>query len=156
MGSIENDNFAEYDGSFSDTYEENQPKKRGRKKKTEKKENSKQKEEKLEVPDENEELIDALINDENADIDDGMLDDAFAQYSPGIDLACDTTGTINKLRTKLPRNVTEVSNGNEQSASEFVIKWCNKMMQKDEYTDDERDAFDAIMELVARLGMENE
>lgn len=150
--------YGGYDGGLTDEYEDDVPKKRGRKKKsaTAADKSHEQNDSVLVVSADNDELIDALINGEEVSSEE--LDNAFAQYSPGVDLCCDTTGTIGKLRTRLPKenSIAGIDANDEQTAARFVIKWCNRMMRKDDYTDDENDAFETMKELLARLGEDDE
>lgn len=151
MAKVE-DMYGGYDGGLSDTYEDDDltPKKRGRKKKSESEKKNKEMKTREVVSDENDGLIEALINGE--EIDPSLLDEAFSQYVPEIDLTCDTTGTIGKLRNS-PVVVDDESNSGEQTAVGFVIKWCNRMMMKEDYSDSELEAFDVIKELLLHLGM---
>lgn len=154
MGNCDDSKLGVYDGGISDIYgDDTQPKRKGRKKKGAA---AGEPSVRSAVPDENDELITALINNEEVDGD--ALDKAFSHYSPNVDLCCDTTGTINRLRTRLPQidDVEADENDDGQTEAGFVIKWCNRMMKKEEYTEDEKNAFDTIRELIARLGMDEE
>ena len=88
-------------------------------------------------------VVNAIINGENVDPEKLAL--AFNKYKPNIDLTCDTTGTIKKLR-KL--EVVESSDDEEESSVNFVIKWCNRMMKKESFSDEEYEALDSIKELL--------
>lgn len=101
-------------------------------------------EEKEEEPVVNEDdIINAIINGE--DINPEALSKAFDKYKPNIDLTCDTTGTIKKLK-KL--EVVEHSDDEEESSVNFVIKWCNRMMKKESFSNEEYEALDSIKELL--------
>lgn len=143
--------FGGYDGGLTDDYEdETTPKKRGRKKGSSKKDNNK--EESKKESDENDPIINALINGE--EIDDELLDEAFGQYTPNIDLSCDTTGMINKLKNSPISDADDKNDDNgEQTAVGFVIKWCNRMMLKDDYNETEMEALELMKDLLHHLGM---
>lgn len=138
---------------FTETFDDEAllPKKRGRKKKSVSEKNEqKQKKKKVEaqIDNENSELIEALIKGD--EIDDSLLDEVFEQYSPKIDLVCDTTGTINKLRNS--KDVPEMDDEEDMNIAS-IIKWCQLMMSKDTYTDEETEAFETIKELMVHIGM---
>lgn len=163
--SLDNLEYEGYDGGLTDSYEDDiTPKKRGRKKKsasekaekTPKKRGRKSKAE-VEETEQDEDmdfnddaLVEALINGD--DVDPSILDEAFNQYSPKIDLTCDTTGTINKLRSEPPEKLRDIEE-EEQSVVSYIQKWCNRMMQKDYYNDSELETFDMLKELLQHIGM---
>lgn len=120
-----------------DMYEDSPPKKRGRKKKDAEEKKGKR------HNDENDPYIESLINGE--DVDSDILDGMFEKYSPKIDLSCDTTGMFNKLKNS-PEPLFD-----DENASIGVIKWCNQMMSKENYTDNELAAFRVINELISHL-----
>ena len=84
----------------------------------------------------------AIINGDT--VDPALLALAFNKYKPNIDLTCDTTGTIKKLK-KLE---TIESSDEEESSVNFVIKWCNRMMKKERFSEEEYEALDTIKELL--------
>jgi ParB family chromosome partitioning protein len=132
------------------------PQKRGRKKKEENEENkvnnmpkNSKKSKNDEMTQEqkmNEQLIDALVKGEA--IDESLLNQAFDSYSSNIDLTCDTTGQIGRLKKPIENAHCD---DEEQSAVNFVMKWCNRMMRKYDYTDEEYEAIDAIKELISHI-----
>lgn len=126
------------DGCFDGEFYEEVPKRRGRKKK-----DSSQKRTGKEHNDENDKLIESIINGE--DVDAEQMAKAFEKYSSKIDLSCDTTGVLPKLRT------AEQPLADDDNITGNVIKWCNQMMSKGTYTEDETAAFSVIMELVSHL-----
>lgn len=125
-----------FDGT--DEFYEDVPKKRGRKKK-----DSSKKRTGKDHSDENDKLIESIINGE--DVDAEQMEKAFEKYSSKIDLSCDTTGVLPKLRT------AEQPLTDDDNITGSVIKWCNQMMSKGTYTEDETAAFSVIMELVSHL-----
>lgn len=144
--------FNGYDEGLTDIYSDDLlPKKRGRKKKSASSDSDKPKKKKVEsqIDNENTELIDALINGD--EIDEALLDEAFNQYSPKIDLVCDTTGTIGKLRDQSSSGIQDATVDDIQPSS--VMKWCQAMLNKDTYSDEEMDAFEVIKELCVHIGM---
>lgn len=125
-----------FDGT--DEFYEDVPKKRGRKKK-----DSSKKRTGKDHSDENDKLIESIINGE--DVDAEQMEKAFEKYSSKIDLSCDTTGVLPKLRT------AEQPLTDDDNITGSVIKWCNQMMSKGTYTEGETAAFSVIMELVSHL-----
>lgn len=139
----------DYDGGVRNPYEDGTPKKRGRKRKTEeeKQATSQKRKARAKKPEiDYTELVETLVN--GGEVPDEMLDEAFEQLSTGIDLVCDTTNTITKLRKDDKLKMEDPTIG-------IVIKWCEKMSKKaGNYTDEELDALETIKELADHLVIE--